>query len=143
MISLAPVFAGQTVLLSSFLSSKAKDSQLDDPFIRSVQLTTAFISISGVAVLALYNEIMKNYEEQQKLLLATTGSSSSGAAKPVKKQKPKLSMTESVKFLLSSPYLGCIAILVIAYGLAINFTEVMWKAQVLMLFCNYRSYFNE
>jgi AAA family ATP:ADP antiporter len=52
--------------------------------------------------------------------------------KPVekKKKKPKMSMVESAKFLASSQYLRLIAMLVLGYGLSINFTEIMWKSLV-------------
>ena len=47
-----------------------------------------------------------------------------------KKSKPKLSMKDSFKFLLSSKYLGLLAVLVISYGIAINLIEVTWKSQL-------------
>lgn len=42
----------------------------------------------------------------------------------VKKVKPKMGLMDSFRYLMQSSYLGYIAILVIAYGLSINFTEV-------------------
>lgn len=50
--------------------------------------------------------------------------------KKAKKEKPKMSMKESFLYLLRSPYLGCIAILVMAYGMSINLVEVTWKSQL-------------
>ncbi len=47
-----------------------------------------------------------------------------------KKNKPKLSIKESFKHLLSSKYLACIAMLVIGYGISINIVEVTWKSQL-------------
>lgn len=44
--------------------------------------------------------------------------------------KTKLSLRESLKFIARSKYLRCIAIMVVAYGLAINLTEVTWKANL-------------
>lgn len=41
-----------------------------------------------------------------------------------KKKKPKMSLGESFKYLITNKYLGCMAILVVSYGLSINFTEV-------------------
>jgi AAA family ATP:ADP antiporter len=63
-----------------------------------------------------------------------------GEQQRAKKIKPKLSMAESFKYLTSSPYLGYIAIMVIAYGLSINFTEVMWKAQVRQMYPDKQRY---
>lgn len=47
-----------------------------------------------------------------------------------KKKKAKLSMVESFKEILQSPYLGLIAILVLAYGVSINLFEGVWKGQI-------------
>jgi AAA family ATP:ADP antiporter len=44
--------------------------------------------------------------------------------------KTKLSLLESLKFIVRSPYLRCIAVMVVAYGLTINLTEVTWKANL-------------
>ncbi|MEX0961696.1 MAG: Npt1/Npt2 family nucleotide transporter [Simkaniaceae bacterium] len=50
----------------------------------------------------------------------------------LKKEKPKLSIKESLKFICSSKYLGCIALMVVGYGLALNLVEVTWKANLKM-----------
>lgn len=44
--------------------------------------------------------------------------------------KTKLSLFESLKFIAKSPYLRAIAIMVVAYGLTMNLTEVTWKANL-------------
>lgn len=44
--------------------------------------------------------------------------------------KTKLSLVQSIKFIIRSPYLRCIAVMVIAYGLTMNLTEVTWKANL-------------
>jgi len=48
--------------------------------------------------------------------------------------KTKLSLRESLKFILRSPYLRCIAVMVVAYGLIMNLTEVTWKANLKLAF---------
>jgi AAA family ATP:ADP antiporter len=60
--------------------------------------------------------------------------------KKAKKEKPKMSMKESFAFLLRSPYLGCIAILVMAYGMSINLVEVTWKSQLKLQYPNPNEY---
>jgi AAA family ATP:ADP antiporter len=50
--------------------------------------------------------------------------------KKEKKEKPKLSMAESFKYLFTSRYLGFVALLVLGYGMAINLVEVTWKSQL-------------
>ncbi|MES2504929.1 MAG: Npt1/Npt2 family nucleotide transporter [Myxococcota bacterium] len=64
-----------------------------------------------------------------------------GADEPVKKKsKPKMSVGDSLKFLLQSKYLGLIAILVIAYGISINLVEVAWKNQMKLQFPDKNDY---
>ena len=45
-------------------------------------------------------------------------------------EKTKLSLIDSLKFIFRSKYLRSIAIMVVAYGLTINLTEVTWKANL-------------
>lgn len=47
-----------------------------------------------------------------------------------KKKKEKLSLVDSFKYILRSPYLGLIAMLVLAYGVSINLFEGVWKGQI-------------
>lgn len=44
--------------------------------------------------------------------------------------KTKLSLLDSLKFIVRSPYLRCIAVMIVAYGLTVNLTEVTWKANL-------------
>lgn len=44
--------------------------------------------------------------------------------------KAKLSMRESFKYILSSRYMLCIAVIVVSYNLIINLVEVVWKHQM-------------
>lgn len=53
-----------------------------------------------------------------------------------KKEKPKMSIGESFKFLMSSKYILCIALLVIGYGITINLVEVTWKSQLKLQYPN-------
>lgn len=45
-------------------------------------------------------------------------------------QKTKLSLRESLRFIIRSPYLRHIAVMVVAYGLTMTLTEVTWKANL-------------
>lgn len=59
-----------------------------------------------------------------------------------KKSKPKMSIKESLLFVAKSPYLGCIAMLVIGYGMSINLVEVAWKSQLKLQYPNPNDYQN-
>jgi len=60
--------------------------------------------------------------------------------KKAKKEKAKMSVKESMLFLVRSPYLGCLAILVMAYGMSINLVEVTWKNQLKLQYPNISDY---
>jgi ATP/ADP translocase len=45
-------------------------------------------------------------------------------------EKKKLSLLESYRVLLRDPYIRNLAVMVLCYGLAIEFTEITWKATV-------------
>ncbi len=62
--------------------------------------------------------------------------------KKAKKDKPKMSIKESMLYLLRSPYLGCITVLVMAYGMSINLVEVTWKNQLKLQYPNPNDYQN-
>ncbi|HSX26827.1 MAG TPA: Npt1/Npt2 family nucleotide transporter [Chlamydiales bacterium] len=62
--------------------------------------------------------------------------------KKAKKEKPKMSLKDSFLFLARSPYIGCLAILVIGYGIAINLVEVTWKGQLKLQYPNPIDYQN-
>lgn len=55
-------------------------------------------------------------------------------------EKTKLSLWQGIKFIASSKYLRCIAIMVVSYGLAINLVEVSWKANLKLQFPNPSEY---
>jgi ATP:ADP antiporter, AAA family len=54
----------------------------------------------------------------------------------------KLSVSESVKLLFSSKYIGHVVLLVLCYGLVINILEGPWKARVKELYPNTIDYLN-
>jgi AAA family ATP:ADP antiporter len=53
---------------------------------------------------------------------------------PPQEQKVKMGLKKNFEYLAKSKYLICIAIIVIAYNLAINMMEIVWKDQVNLLF---------
>ena len=60
--------------------------------------------------------------------------------------KGKISLRENFRYLLRTPYLLYIAIIVVAYNIVINLVEVLWKHEVRLLMPNpsdYSLYMNE
>lgn len=61
-------------------------------------------------------------------------------AKADREDKPRLSVRDSFGYVLRSPYLICIATIVVGYNIVINLTEVLWKHQVSELYPNPQDY---
>eukprot|EP00590_Aulacoseira_subarctica_P000288 CAMPEP_0172429352 /NCGR_PEP_ID=MMETSP1064-20121228/50027_1 /TAXON_ID=202472 /ORGANISM="Aulacoseira subarctica , Strain CCAP 1002/5" /LENGTH=416 /DNA_ID=CAMNT_0013174705 /DNA_START=624 /DNA_END=1874 /DNA_ORIENTATION=+ len=123
MSGLAPIFAGQYVVR---YASRAKD------FSSSMHRLNLLLVASGIAICILY-QITTNYIASQNNeidVIASASEENAGKLTTTKKKKPKMSMVESAKFLAGSKYLRLISILVIGYGLSINFTEILWKSLV-------------
>jgi len=115
MSGLAPVIAGQYVVR---YTSQA------GTFDESLHKLTAAVTLSGVMICLFYFGSTSYVERTEK----ETAPKKAEAKK--KKKKPKMSLIESAKFLASSQYLRLVAMLVLGYGLSINFTEIMWKSLV-------------
>lgn len=116
MSGLAPVLAGQYVV--RYVSNAAN-------FDASMHRINAAVAFAGVMICVFYRWAT-SYLERTEAIDANKASS----GKPKKKNKAKMSMLESAKFLASSQYLRLIALLVLGYGLSVNFTEIMWKSLV-------------
>src|SRR5690606_36493268 len=95
----------------------------------------SMVVVAGIMIMVIYGWMTRNvltdpfYYDQVK-----------DESKGAKKSKPKMSVGESFKYILSSPYLGFIALLVLAYGISINLVEITWKSQVRALYPNPKDY---
>jgi AAA family ATP:ADP antiporter len=119
MSGMAPVLAGQYVVR---YASTAAD------FGDSMHRVTALLMFAGVMICVFY-QLSSSYVERTEAVFVASDRDDDGVVKP-KKKKPQMSMGESAKFLARSQYLRLIAMLVLGYGLSINFTEIMWKSLV-------------
>lgn len=79
---------------------------------------------SGGVLLGTYTWMLKNVVAKKEEVPEKKGS------KAVKKKKVSMSLGESAKFLMSSPYIRNLATLVVSYGMCINLVEVSWKSKL-------------
>jgi AAA family ATP:ADP antiporter len=100
----------------------------------TLNYTMFAVVLSGLFVMIIYRWMNKNVLTDPKYYDAAEV-----AGKP-KKDKPKLSVMESLKYIFTSKYLGFIAILIIAYGMSINLVEIIWKEQLKHQFPNPNDY---
>ena len=101
----------------------------------SLEYMMSTVVVAGIAVMAIYWWMNRN------ILTDSRYYDAAEASKKVKKDKPKMSVMESFKYILSQPYLGYIALILIGYGMAINLVEVTWKGQ-LKLMCTHDGVYN-
>jgi ATP:ADP antiporter, AAA family len=120
-----------------------------DAWAISLQYLMGGVVGSGCVLLATYKWMQDNIVAKKPKTIAvltttTTSDNSTDSAaiveKVPKKKKPKMTMKESAKFLLSSPYIRDMALLVISYGMCINIVEVSWKAKLKLAFPDPNSY---
>ncbi|MBS0654284.1 MAG: NTP/NDP exchange transporter, partial [Verrucomicrobia bacterium] len=88
-----------------------------------LQYLMAFVILSGIVLIG-------TFYWMNRAVLTDKRYYDPEAMGETKKKKAKLSMVESFKYILQSPYLGLIAMLVLAYGTAINLFECVWKGQI-------------
>src|SRR3984957_13960567 len=99
----------------------------------SLNLLMSMVVIAGIVIMATYWWI-------NRYLLTDTRFYDATEQTKKKKDKPKMSLGESFKYLAKSPYILCLAIIVITYGFAINIIEVTWKSQLKLQYPNANDY---
>jgi AAA family ATP:ADP antiporter len=102
-----------------------------DSFGVNLKLLMGSVIISGLFCIATYWWMNRNVLTDPNLYQPGQGK---------KKEKAKLSVVESFKYILKNPYLGLIAVLVLSYGVAINLVEGVWKGQVKIAFPDMNDY---
>jgi AAA family ATP:ADP antiporter len=100
----------------------------------SLNYLMGMVVVAGFAIMAVYWWINRN------ILTDPRFYDPNQEKAPGKKKKTKMALGESFKFIFSSKYLLCLAVLVIAYGISINLVEVTWKSQLKIQYPNENDY---
>jgi AAA family ATP:ADP antiporter len=124
--NIALILSGQTVTYLSDIRDLYPPHV--DAWGISLNYMMGAVVIAGLATIAIY------WWMNRSILTDPFYYDAAGTAKKEKKEKSKLSIGESFKYLVTSPYLGFIALLVLGYGMAINLVEVTWKSQLKLLY---------
>ena len=94
-----------------------------DPWGVTLNYLMTFVVLGTLALMAVYWWTTKNILNDPRFY-------SPEETKKKKKEKPKMSLLDSIKYLASSKYMISLTILVISYGVCINLVEVTWKNQL-------------
>jgi AAA family ATP:ADP antiporter len=90
-----------------------------DSYSASIYLLMSIVVVSGLIVIGLYYWMNRNVVPAVEVT--------------VKEKKKKPTLVESFKLVARSKELFCIALLVLCYGVTINYIDVLWKGQVKVL----------
>lgn len=99
----------------------------------SLNWLMAMVVIAGFGVVAIYWWINRN-------VLTDPRYYDPNQERSPKKKKAKMSLVDSFKFIFTSKYILCLALLVISYGIAINLVEITWKSQLKLQYTNENDY---
>ncbi|CAN6277930.1 unnamed protein product [Urochloa humidicola] len=116
--NVALIFSGRTVKYFSNMRKNLGPGV--DGWAISLKAMMSIVVILGLVITGIYWGVNKFVIDK----------SSMPVVERKKKDKPKLSMGESMKVLLSSRYVRDLATLVVAYGISINLVEVTWKSKL-------------
>jgi AAA family ATP:ADP antiporter len=121
--NVALILSGQVV---AFCSENIKQfyATIEEAWQVSLYLLMGSVVFFGLVAMGLYKWTYKNVLTDKRYF-----DEAEQTGKP-KKKKEKLSLVDSAKIIFSSPELGLIAILIMAYGVTINLIEVQWKNQL-------------
>ena len=129
--NVAMLFSGPAIIHFSNIRSKLPAEI--DAWGMTLNYMVGMVVLSGVIIMGIYWWINRN-------VLTDPRFYDVAERQKVKKEKPKMSLKESFLFLARSKYIGCLAILVIGYGIAINLVEVTWKGQLKLQYPNPNDY---
>lgn len=119
----ALILSGQVVGLSSGYIQQFYATK-EEAWIVSIYIMMGAVVLFGIIAMGLYRWMYKNVLTDKKYF------DPDEQVHTTKKKKEKPSLIESAKLIFTSPALGLIAILIMAYGVTINLVEVQWKHQL-------------
>jgi AAA family ATP:ADP antiporter len=122
--TLAPIFGGFLVMFFLSSVSATPDVSSAEMWHKSLIKLTLMISFFGVAAMGVFYWINRNIVPHEE---NATDSHSESVKKSGKK---RLSLRDCIRYISKSKYLTCLALIVLGFNIAINFTDVLWKAQL-------------
>ncbi len=130
--NLAPIMGGTLALAFSHSVSLPFLSSIIDPWNHTICQLMILVAVLGLASMAVYYWINRSVVDKGNL----GEPASADPAETTPSTKPRLSLRDSVHYILRSPYLVPLAIIVLGYNISINFTDVLWKEQLKRFFAD-------
>lgn len=128
--NIAPIIGGTLALTFSSSVSLPFLSSVTDHWTHTICQLIVLVSLLGVSSMAVYYWINRKVVVQEKIPSTPEGEHQDSSTS----KKPRLSLRESIRYILRSPYLVPLAIIFLCYNISINFTDVLWKEQLKRFF---------
>lgn len=120
--NVAPILGGAVgILCGKFLPMS---SGAEDAWSQTLVNIVLMLSALGVCAMGLFYWINRNIIDKEKMASSTYAP----------KQKVKLSIRDSIRYISKSKYLTCLALIVLGYNISINITDILWKEQLKRFF---------
>lgn len=133
--SISAVFAGQAANMLGYGGSWHPNLPfIEDPWAETMLVLVSVVIVLGIVTMFIFRWMSRN------VLTDPSFDQFHFAKKAMKAKGKKLSIKESFRYISNSKYLLFIAILVVAYNLVINMSEVAWKDQLVRLVSNPNDY---
>ena len=130
-LSIFAIRMGDMTTTTSLASSA---NTLDEAWGASLKLLVVMVLAAGFLAMIIFRMLNKTLEQHPEL------SADEESVTKKKEKRPKLSMRENFRYLLNSPYMLYLVIIVVSYNVVINLVEVLWKHEVKELDPDPRSY---
>lgn len=122
--NLAPLLGGGLALLFTDIIALPFLSSVTDQWNHTICQLISLVSVLGLGAMGVYFWINKKILSTEELATSKALYQKDGS------KKGRLSLRESLRTIIRSPYLVPLAIIVLGYNISINFTDVLWKEQL-------------
>ncbi len=120
--NIAPILGGGFALVFSHAIEIPFLDKFIDPWQQTISQLVIIVCLCGIAAMGLYYRMHR------------TGLIAQEVAPVNPQEKRKLSLRESVRYILRSPYLIPLTLIVLGFNICINLTDVLWKEQLKRFF---------
>ncbi len=122
--NLAPILGGSLAIMFVNQLMASPESVTGDQWHQSLIRLTLLISFFAALAMGVF------YWINRKVIPNEPHAKDSHAESVKKSNKKRLSLRDCIRYIAGSKYLICLACIVLGYSIAINFTDVLWKAQL-------------
>lgn len=126
------IFSAFVLQLGSHIGKVAKEAGHGDGYGDNLRVLTVGIVFACLAILFIFRWMQKNVLTDPRLF--------DPKEVKTKKEKPKLSLMQSFKYIFTSSYLGLLLMIVLGYNICINLIELVWKSQIKIAFPDKNDY---